>query len=292
MGPPGGAHFFLSCGSARAEKFHESERQKRWSNGLTNADIQGITLGPGCPPIHSLLFADGAGGRNGYVVVVVHAVNEIMQVPIVKKDSPGILIWKPAKSGECSTKEARRAVWFTGSRPLRTDALPQERWNIKNSGCLSICCPLSIVLWKQVVMLMVESDVSFGLGKLNLPLDEVRSRVSKSLDVVGMLSYLQMGVIKAVRNSVAADGEVATLWVTHRLEELEYDGAIYTPLLSRFRRALTSFRWMTDDSLSPLTGDEQLVPGFEDMRVYERSRLLDDSLGGKIADAWLVIHSF
>ena len=85
-----------------------------------------------------------------------------------------------------------RAVWFTGSRPLRTDALPQERWNIKNSGCLSICCPLSIVLWKQVVMLMVESDVSFGLGKLNLPLDEVRSRVSKSLDV-GMLSYLQIG---------------------------------------------------------------------------------------------------
>ena len=39
---------------------------------------------------------------------------------------------------------------------------------------------------------------------------------------------LQMGVIKAVRNSVAADGEVAALWVTHRLEELKYaDGAIY-----------------------------------------------------------------
>jgi len=35
-------------------------------------------------------------------------------------------------------------------------------------------------------------------------------------------------VIKAVRNSVAADGEVAVLWVTHRLEELKYaDGAIY-----------------------------------------------------------------
>jgi len=115
----------------------------------------------------------------------------------------------------------------------------------------------------------VESDVSFGLGKLNLPLDEVRSRVLKSLDAVGMLSYSQrpiqtlsggqkqrvaiagalaeaskvllldelttfldehdqMGVIKAVRNSVAADGEVAALWVTHRLEELKYaDGAIY-----------------------------------------------------------------
>nr|CAB3478432.1 unnamed protein product [Digitaria exilis] len=121
----------------------------------------------------------------------------------------------------------------------------------------------------KVVMPTVESDVAFGLGKLNLPLDEVKSRVSKSLDAVGMLSYSQrpiqtlsggqkqrvaiagalaeaskvllldelttfldehdqMGVIKAVRNSVAADGEVAALWVTHRLEELRYaDGAIY-----------------------------------------------------------------
>lgn len=115
----------------------------------------------------------------------------------------------------------------------------------------------------------VESDVAFGLGKLNLSLDEVRSRVSQSLDAVGMLSYSQrpiqtlsggqkqrvaiagalaeaskvllldelttfldeydqMGVIKAVRNSVTASGEVAALWVTHRLEELKYaDGAIY-----------------------------------------------------------------
>ncbi|XP_062207002.1 ABC transporter I family member 10-like [Phragmites australis] len=121
----------------------------------------------------------------------------------------------------------------------------------------------------QVVMPTVESDVAFGLGKLNLSLDEVRSRVSKSLDAVGMLSYSQrpiqtlsggqkqrvaiagalaeaskvllldelttfldehdqMSVIKAVRDSVAADGEVAALWVTHRLEELKYaDGAIY-----------------------------------------------------------------
>ncbi|MQL91665.1 hypothetical protein Taro_024278 [Colocasia esculenta] len=36
----------------------------------------------------------------------------------------------------------------------------------------------------------------------------------------------QIGVIKAVRNSVAGPGGVAALWVTHRLEELKYaDGA-------------------------------------------------------------------
>ncbi|KAJ1285580.1 hypothetical protein BS78_03G289900 [Paspalum vaginatum] len=141
-----------------------------------------------------------------------------------------------------------------------------------STGTVYINRPCSYVFQNpdhQVVMPTVESDVAFGLGKLNLPLDEVRSRVSKSLDAVGMLSYSQrpiqtlsggqkqrvaiagalaeaskvllldelttfldehdqMGVIKAVRNSVVADGEVAALWVTHRLEELKYaDGAIY-----------------------------------------------------------------
>lgn len=37
-----------------------------------------------------------------------------------------------------------------------------------------------------------------------------------------------MGVIKAVRNSLNNSEDVTALWVTHRLEELEYaDGAIY-----------------------------------------------------------------
>ena len=37
-----------------------------------------------------------------------------------------------------------------------------------------------------------------------------------------------MGVIKAVRNSLHNSEDVTALWVTHRLEELEYaDGAIY-----------------------------------------------------------------
>ncbi|KAK9162569.1 hypothetical protein Syun_003471 [Stephania yunnanensis] len=38
----------------------------------------------------------------------------------------------------------------------------------------------------------------------------------------------QIGVIKAVKNSLDGSEEVTALWVTHRLEELEYaDGAIY-----------------------------------------------------------------
>lgn len=35
-------------------------------------------------------------------------------------------------------------------------------------------------------------------------------------------------MIKAVKNSLKNSGDVTALWVTHRLEELEYaDGAIY-----------------------------------------------------------------
>lgn len=41
----------------------------------------------------------------------------------------------------------------------------------------------------------VESDVAFGLGKLNLTREEVRSKVAKSLDAVGMSNYLQVGYI-------------------------------------------------------------------------------------------------
>ncbi|KAK8357589.1 hypothetical protein V6Z12_A05G426900 [Gossypium hirsutum] len=121
----------------------------------------------------------------------------------------------------------------------------------------------------KVVMPTVEADVAFGLGRLNLTNSEVRSRVSKALEAVGMSEYLQrpvqtlsggqkqrvaiagalaeackvllldelttfldesdqMGVIKAVQNLLDISGEVTALWVTHRLEELEYaNGAVY-----------------------------------------------------------------
>ncbi|OVA10720.1 ABC transporter-like [Macleaya cordata] len=121
----------------------------------------------------------------------------------------------------------------------------------------------------QVVMPTVEADVAFGLGKFDLTQDEVRSRVAKALDAVGMSNYLQrpvqtlsggqkqrvaiagalaetcevllldelttfldetdqIGVIKAVKNSLGGSREVTALWVTHRLEELKFaDGAVY-----------------------------------------------------------------
>ncbi|GMH06694.1 hypothetical protein Nepgr_008534 [Nepenthes gracilis] len=121
----------------------------------------------------------------------------------------------------------------------------------------------------QVVMPTVEADVAFGLGKYDLSREEVKYRVTKALDAVGMPEYLhrpvqtlsggqkqrvaiagalaeackvllldelttfldendQLGVIRAVKNSLASTGDVTALWVTHRLEELEHaDGAVY-----------------------------------------------------------------
>ncbi|XP_042493318.1 ABC transporter I family member 10 [Macadamia integrifolia] len=140
------------------------------------------------------------------------------------------------------------------------------------SGTAYVRRPKSFVFQNpdhQVVMPTVEADVAFGLGKFNLTQDEVRSRVAKALDAVGMSDYLQrpvqtlsggqkqrvaiagalaeackvllldelttfldendqIGVINAVKSSLAASGDVTALWVTHRLEELEHaDGAVY-----------------------------------------------------------------
>ncbi|KAK4264751.1 hypothetical protein QN277_025883 [Acacia crassicarpa] len=140
------------------------------------------------------------------------------------------------------------------------------------SGTVYVKGPKSFVFQNpdhQVVMPTVEADVAFGLGKLNLTSDEVRSRVSRALHAVGMSDYMQrsvqtlsggqkqrvaiagalaeackvllldelttfldesdqVGVIKAVRNSLDTSAGVTALWVTHRLEELNYaDGAVY-----------------------------------------------------------------
>lgn len=42
----------------------------------------------------------------------------------------------------------------------------------------------------------VEADVAFGLGKFDLSLDEVRSRVSNALKSVGMSDYTQVGILR------------------------------------------------------------------------------------------------
>ncbi|KAK1271482.1 hypothetical protein QJS04_geneDACA023957 [Acorus gramineus] len=100
-----------------------------------------------------------------------------------------------------------------------------------SDGTVNVNRPNSFVFQNpdhQVVMPTVEADVAFGLGKFSLGSDEVRCRVAKALEAVGMFEYLQMGVINAVKKCVRGPEQVAALWVTHRLEELKYaDGAVY-----------------------------------------------------------------
>lgn len=145
----------------------------------------------------------------------------------------------------------------------------------------------------QVVMPTVEADVAFGLGKLNLTPNEIRTRVAKALDAVGMYEYLkkpvhslsggqkqrvatagalaeackvllldelttfldetdQIGVIKAMRNSMDTSKGITALWVTHRLEELEFaDGAVYMEDGRIVRQGdATSIRKFIEDKLA------------------------------------------
>ncbi|XP_015057092.1 ABC transporter I family member 10 [Solanum pennellii] len=145
----------------------------------------------------------------------------------------------------------------------------------------------------QVVMPTVEADVAFGLGKLNLTPNEIKTRVAKALDAVGMYEYLkkpvhtlsggqkqrvatagalaeackvllldelttfldetdQIGVIKAMRNSMDTSQGITALWVTHRLEELEFaDGAVYMEDGRIVRQGdATSIRKFIEDKLT------------------------------------------
>jgi len=62
------------------------------------------------------------------------------------------------------------------------------------SGITRVQKPRSFVFQNpdhQVVMPTVEADVAFGLGQFDLTEGEVRNRVTKALEAVGMVEYLQ-----------------------------------------------------------------------------------------------------
>ncbi|KAF3785753.1 ABC transporter I family member 10 [Nymphaea thermarum] len=122
-----------------------------------------------------------------------------------------------------------------------------------NHGTLNVQGPTGFVFQNpdhQVVMPTVETDCAFGLGSFDLTPDErpiqtlsggqkqrvaiagALAEASQVLLLDELTTFLdrhdQMGVINAVRSSKGGPDEVTVLWVTHRLEELNYaDGAIY-----------------------------------------------------------------
>lgn len=72
------------------------------------------------------------------------------------------------------------------------------------------------------------SDVIRHLNTIVLHFQNVLEFVLIGAGALQNLLFVQIGVVNAVKNCVAGPGDVAALWVTHRLEELKYaDGAIY-----------------------------------------------------------------
>ncbi|KAJ4967193.1 hypothetical protein NE237_019042 [Protea cynaroides] len=216
------------------------------------------------PPLHRTTDTSGVGTQNfaiegqnlNYSITTRHG----KLVPILK---------------DCSLRIPSGQLWMLlGPNGCGKSTLLKVLAGLLNPthGTAYVRRPKSFVFQNpdhQVVMPTVEADVAFGLGKFNLTQDEVRSRVAKALDAVGMSDYLQrpvqtlsggqkqrvaiagalaeackvllldelttfldendqVGVIKAVKSSLGGSGDVTALWVTHRLEELEYaDGAVY-----------------------------------------------------------------
>ncbi|XP_047180936.1 ABC transporter I family member 10 isoform X2 [Vigna umbellata] len=65
------------------------------------------------------------------------------------------------------------------------------------SGTVNVNEPKSFVFQNpdhQVVLPTVDADVAFGLGKIDLTHDEVRSRVSRALHAVGLTDYMKRSV--------------------------------------------------------------------------------------------------
>ncbi|GAB2260252.1 hypothetical protein Droror1_Dr00011107 [Drosera rotundifolia] len=187
----------------------------------------------------------------------------------------GFSIGKQRVLRECSIRVPKGELWMLlGPNGCGKSTLLKILAGLLNpsDGTVFVKKPKSFVFQNpdhQVVMPTVEADVAFGLGKFNMTVDEVKSRVTKALNAVGMLDYLrrpvqtlsggqkqrvaiagalaesckvllldelttfldetdQIGVVKAVRNLLDSSPDVTALWVTHRLEELEYaDGAVY-----------------------------------------------------------------
>ncbi|XP_057832072.2 ABC transporter I family member 10 isoform X4 [Cryptomeria japonica] len=66
-----------------------------------------------------------------------------------------------------------------------------------HGGTVHVQKPRSFVFQNpdhQVIMPTVEADVAFGLGQFNLSEGEVRIRVTKALEAVGMVEYIQRPV--------------------------------------------------------------------------------------------------
>ncbi|KAI0497554.1 hypothetical protein KFK09_020785 [Dendrobium nobile] len=166
---------------------------------------------------------------------------------------PAALFSSPAAAGALAASSWRCRLGVGGDRLLDTTAqaisIEGRRLSFsvasKHSAALPILkdCSLRVPAGQLWMLLGLN-----GCGKSTLlkrPIQTLSGGQKQRVAIAGALAeackvllldelttfldeYDQLGVIKAVKNCVSSNGEVAALWVTHRLEELKYaDGAFY-----------------------------------------------------------------
>ncbi|PKA45783.1 ABC transporter I family member 10, chloroplastic [Apostasia shenzhenica] len=148
------------------------------------SESRGFGTGGG-PRLDSSCFSSSFAieGRNlSFSVAGSHGVT----VPILRDCSlrvPSRQLWMLLGPNGCGKSTLLK--FFSDNQILAGLLSPTE-------GTVHVNRPKSFVFQNpdhQVVMPTVEADVAFGLGRFDLTLDEVRLRVSKALDAVGMLKY-------------------------------------------------------------------------------------------------------
>lgn len=91
-------------------------------------------------------------------------------------------------SGKLSITGPKSFVFQNPDHQVFAHGFDQHMQNAMSFGSF-----LTVAIWcKQVVMPTAEADVAFGLGRLDLPEEEVRDRVMRSLEAVGMAELYQV----------------------------------------------------------------------------------------------------
>ncbi|KAF9681780.1 hypothetical protein SADUNF_Sadunf05G0038300 [Salix dunnii] len=128
---------------------------------------------------------------------------------------------------KCTVSKALDAVGMSAymQRPVQTLSGGQKQ-RVAIAGALAEAC--KVLLLDELTTFLDESDqVYYRVGEAVLFISSNSSGIGATEIGVDNLAKC-VGVIKAVKNSLNASDDVTALWVTHRLEELEYaDGALY-----------------------------------------------------------------
>lgn len=125
--------------------------------------------------------------ENDNITHVNRALNDI-SIDIKKGDFIAVLGHNG--SGKSTFAKHLNALLLPGEGSVFVDGMdtakPEYTWDIRKNTGMVFQNPDN-----QIVGNIVEEDVAFGLENLGLPSDEIRRRVDKSLEMVGMKEYVR-----------------------------------------------------------------------------------------------------